>query len=287
MSQTEAQGRVDAVMLAVMASYLTGEVLVSSVTAMGLIAARIAQVTHAPELMVLSTPESGVDVAPMTTLTLGEFWAGSRPAITLSMEEIFDAIFLDRFRIWINPAQIDQAGNANISAIGPWATPKVALVGARGIPEDTAHLSQVLFYLPQHTSRTLVEQVDFRSGAGYGDERSRYLGALGRPTVLVTNLGVFEWNEAGVFSVKSLHPGVSPDQVQQASGFAVGGLDQAPTTPQPEPGVHELIDRFDPLGTRHLEFMSGESADRKRVEIYERERRLFHLTRPRREGGRP
>ncbi|MHB1505762.1 MAG: CoA-transferase [Sulfobacillus sp.] len=283
----EAGAGIDAIMLAAMASYLDGDLLVSSVTAMGLIAARIAQVTHAPELMVLSTPESGVDVAPMTTLTLGEFWSTNRPAITLSMEDIFDAIFLDRFRIWINPAQIDRAGNVNISAIGPWARPKVALVGARGIPEDTSHLSRVLFYLPQHTPRTLVEQVDFRSGAGYGGERETYLGSAGRPTALVTNLGVFEWDQNGTLSAKSLHPGVIPDQVREATGFELNGLNRAPTTSLPDPGIQQLIDRFDPLGTRHLEFLSGEGADRMRVEIYERERRLFHLVRPRREGGRP
>ncbi len=283
----EAGDRIDAIMLAAMASYLTGEVLVSSVTAMGLIAARLAQVTHAPDLMVLSTPESGVDVAPMTTLTLGEFWSGSRPAITLSMEEIFDAIFLDRFRIWINPAQVDRAGHANISAIGPWSRPKVALVGSRGIPEDTAHLSQILFYLPQHSPRTLVEQVDFRSGAGYGAEGPPHLGQAGRPTALVTNLGVFEWDRAGALTVKSLHPGVSPAVVRDATGFELAGLEEAEVTAEPDDTVRELIERFDPLGTRHLEFMSGEGANRKRVEIYERERRLFHLTRPRREGGRP
>src|SRR5207302_789083 len=135
---------------------LVTEVIVTSVTTLGALAAHLAKNTHAPDLAVLSTPESGMDAIPMPTLSLGQFLTDNQRAIPLTMEDIFDAIFTDRFRIWINPAQIDQAGNVNISVIGPWERPKVALVGSRGIPEDTSHLSQGLYYLTSHSPRTVV-----------------------------------------------------------------------------------------------------------------------------------
>src|SRR5437588_659009 len=131
---------IDELIITCMARELRGEVIVTSVTSLGALAAHLAKSTHAPDLAVLSTPESGMDAIPMPTLSLGQFLTDNQRAIPLTMEDIFDAIFTDRFRIWINPAQIDQAGNVNISVIGPWEHPKVALVGPRGIPEDPSHL---------------------------------------------------------------------------------------------------------------------------------------------------
>src|SRR6516225_6702070 len=95
---------IDELIITCMARELRGEVIVSSVTSLGALAAHLAKSTHAPELAVLSTPESGMDVVPLPTLSLGQFLTDNQRAIPLSMEDIFDAIFTDRFRIWINPA---------------------------------------------------------------------------------------------------------------------------------------------------------------------------------------
>src|SRR5579875_94206 len=135
----ESNYSVDEFIITAMARQFSGEVLVSSVTAFGALSARLAKALYAPDLAVLATPESGMEVLPMPTLTLGQFLTDAQSGIPLSMEEIFDAIFTDRFRIWINPAQIDQYGNTNITCIGDWHRPKVAMVGSRGIPEDTSH----------------------------------------------------------------------------------------------------------------------------------------------------
>src|SRR5207237_2107723 len=199
---------IDELIITCMARELHGEVIVTSVTSLGALPAHLAKSTHAPDLAVLSTPESGMDAIPMPTLPLGQFLTDNQRAIPLTMEDIFDAIFTDRFRIWINPAQIDQAGNVNISVIGPWEHPKVALVGSRGIPEDTSHLSQGLYYLTSHSPRTVVPKVDFISGAGYTPERAPGLGTSGPPTCLVGRLGLSGCQPAaGRMIPRSLHPG--------------------------------------------------------------------------------
>jgi len=274
---------IDELIITCMARELRGEVLVSSVTSLGSLAAHLAKSTHAPDLAVLSTPESGMDAIPMPTLSLGQFLTDNQRAIPLTMEDIFDAIFTDRFRIWINPAQIDQHGNVNISVIGPWDRPKVALVGSRGIPEDTSHLSQGLYYLTSHSPRTVMERVDFISGVGYTPEREKWLGAHGAPTCLVTDLGVFGWDPAtGRMVPRSLHPGVSASTVKERSGFPLeipGGL--AATAP---PSAEEIaiIHAADPLEVRKLEFSSGKDAAEKFAAIYERERQTLHAAWPRR-----
>lgn len=277
------QHTIDELIITCMARELRGEVLVSSVTAFGALAAHLARSTHAPELAVLSTPESGMDVAALPTLTLGQFLTDNQRAIPLTMEEIFDNIFSDRFRIWINPAQIDEQGSVNISAIGPWEKPKVALVGSRGIPEDTSHLSQGLYYLTQHTSRSVVAKVDFVSGAGWTEERRKYLGAHGAPTCLVTDLGVFGWDpESGRMVVQSLHHGVTPERVREQTGFPIQIPAGVRTTEPPSEEEVRIIRAGDPLEVRKLEALAGPDAAEKFAAIYERERQTLHAAWPRR-----
>jgi len=224
-----------------------------------------------------------MDAVPLPTLTLGQFLTENQRAIPLTMNDIFDAIFTDRFRIWINPAQIDEQGNVNISAIGPWDRPKVALVGSRGIPEDTSHLSQGLYYLTQHSPRAVVARVDFISGAGYNPERAKTLGAHGAPTCLVTNLGVFGWNpDTGRMVVRSLHPGVTPDQVRQATGFPIEIPADVARTAPPSAEEIAIIHAADPLEVRKLELLSGKEAAEKFAVVYEQERQALHAAWPRR-----
>lgn len=272
----------DEFIITTMARQLHGEALVSSVTAFGSLSAYLAKTRYEPDLAVLSTPESGMDVTPMPTLTLGAFLTEAQQGITLSMEEIFDAIFTDRFRIWINPAQIDQYGNTNISVIGDWQHPKVALVGSRGIPEDTSHLSGLTYYMLQHDKRAVVDQVHFRSGGGNGAEREETLGRAGAPNVLVTDLGVFDFTgPAGSMAIRSLHPGITVEEVQEKSGCPIHVPDTIETTPEPTPEDVQLIRDTDPLEVRKLEMMSGPEAAERFVEIYERERQAFHVAWPR------
>lgn len=274
---------IDELIITCMARELRGEVLVSSVTAIGALAAHLARSTHAPELAVLSTPESGMDVAALPTLTLGQFLTDNQRAIPLTMEDIFDNIFSDRFRIWINPAQIDEQGSVNIAAIGPWEKPKVALVGSRGIPEDTSHLSQGLYYLTQHTPRSVVAKVDFVSGAGWTPERRKYLGAHGAPTCLVTDLGVFGWDpENGRMVVRSLHHGVTPERVGEQTGFKIEIPRGVATTDPPTEEEVRIIRAGDPLEVRKLEALAGPDAAEKFAAIYERERQTLHAAWPRR-----
>ncbi len=274
---------IDELIISCMARELSGEVLVSSVTAFGSLAAHLAKSTHAPDLAVLSTPESGMDAVPLPTLSLGQFLTENQRAIPLTMEDIFDAIFTDRFRIWINPAQIDQVGNVNISVIGPWEKPKVALVGSRGIPEDTSHLSQGLYYLTNHSPRAVVAKVDFISGAGYTAERKQSLGAHGAPTRLVTDLGVFGFDPgSGRMVPRSLHAGITAETVKERTGFPIEIPKDIPVTPPPTAEQVAIIHAADPLEVRKLELLSGKEGAEKFAVIYERERQTLHAAWPRR-----
>ena len=227
---------VDEQIITCMARELRGEYLVSSVTAFGSLAAHLAKSTHAPDLAVLSTPESGMDAVPLPTLSLGQFLTENQRAIPLTMEDIFDAIFTDRFRIWINPAQIDQHGNVNTSVIGHYDHPRVRLPGSGGA-NDIASLCSELVIVTMHEKRRFVPRVDFVTSPGFldgGDARRRAGLCFGTVSQVITNLGLFGFDDASrAMRLDALHPGVTIDDVRAQTGFEVLIADPVAVTAPP------------------------------------------------------
>jgi acyl CoA:acetate/3-ketoacid CoA transferase beta subunit len=156
------------------------------------------------------------------------------------------------------PSQLDRHGNSNISCIGAdYTRPNVQLLGVRGAPGNTVS-HPTSYWLPRHTSRALVERVDMVSGVGpaaaaqAGPAAERFLD-LRR---VVTNLAVFDFGgEDGSLRLVSLHPGVTLDQVREATGFEVETADEEPATtrlPNDEE-LHLIREVIDPRGLRDRE----------------------------------
>ena len=115
-------------------------------------------------------------------------------------------------------------------------------------------LGKRLFYWnPNHSPRSIVEKVDFRSAAGYlggGNERAE-LGLTGGPELVVTNLAVLDFEpESKRMRLVSVHPGTTVEQAQEATGFELllpdGDVPEtaAPTAEQ----VRMLREDIDPDG---------------------------------------
>ena len=88
---------------------------------------------------------------------------------------------------------------------------------------DMGSIGKRLFYWSStHDPRTFVERVDWISCAGYlggGDERAR-LGLEGGPELVVSNLAVMDFEpESKRMRLRTVHPGVTVEQVQEATGF--------------------------------------------------------------------
>jgi acyl CoA:acetate/3-ketoacid CoA transferase beta subunit len=112
----------------------------------------------------------------------------------------------------LGPSQIDRHGNCNISSIGDWGRPKSQLLGARGAPGNT-RCNTTSFWVPRHSTRVFVDAVDFVSGIGY--DRGAF-----ELRVVVTNLCVLDFGAPGHrMRLRSVHPGVSVDEVVAATGF--------------------------------------------------------------------
>ena len=228
---------------------------------MGLIptlGARLAQLTFEPDLLI--TDGEATLLAPARDD--GERSADSPPnagRVTegwLPFRQVFTMLAAGRRHVMMGASQLDQFGNQNISCIGDWARPKVQLLGVRGAPGNTVN-HPVSYWLPKHTRRVLVDQVDMVSGIGY----DRAAGLGGRAARfhelrrVVTNLAVLDFGGPDhSMRLRSVHPGVTVSDVAEATGFLLAAPYQVPQTRLPTAAELALIrDDLDPQSRRDQE----------------------------------
>ncbi|MEZ5113405.1 MAG: CoA-transferase [Nocardioidaceae bacterium] len=164
--------------------------------------------------------------------------------------------------VMMGATQIDREGNQNISAIGPWAQPKRQLLGVRGAPGNTVN-NKTSYWVPKHSSRIFVEQVDIVSGVGRNRAEAAGAAATKFHNVhrVVSDLGVFDFNGPNnTMRFVSVHPGVTVEEVQAASGFEIHADGEVPQTREPSAGELMLIrEMLDPKGLRNREVPPAEA----------------------------
>ncbi|WP_296606565.1 CoA-transferase subunit beta [Nocardioides sp.] len=213
----------------------TGEKLAHGVGTIPAIGVRLARLTHNPDLVV-GDGEAFLmsDVPPLG----GSAAAGGQVEGWLPYRRVFDVVNSGRRQSMMGGSQIDQWGNQNISAIGDWRQPKRQLIGVRGAPGNTVN-HRVDYWVSRHDSRVFVEAVDIVSGVGNDRARAHTSTALRfhELGLVITNLAVLDYGDDGRLKVRSFHPGVTPEQVQAATGF---DIDVSTTEVTREPTAEEL-----------------------------------------------
>lgn len=232
-----------------------GEVMASAFGTAPALGARLARLTFAPDLVLTDGDAALVEGAPAL---------GARPdALVLESHmpyrRVFDVVWSGRRNLIMMASQIDRTGNQNISAIGPWARPAAQLVGVRGAPGNTVNHS-TSYWVPNHSPRSFVEQVDVVSGVGYARAEAAGPAAtrFHEIRMVVSNLGVFDFATPDrVMRLASLHPGVTADEVVDATGFALVVPDEVPATREPTAEELTLLRTvLDPKGLRDREVRS-------------------------------
>jgi len=223
----------------------------------------LARLTHAPELIWIASSvglEPRPERIPASTLE-APLWQDSIMYIE-QYGDFWNFVLNGRWiqKFCVGAAQIDQYGNVNNSIIGSdFHAPKVRLPGTAGLADMCSIGKKLYFWNPNHSPRNLVEKVDFISGAGYldgGDARER-LGLGEGPQLLVSNLAVMDFHpESKRMRLRSVHPGVTVEAVQAATGFELLiPEDGVPETKTPTETQIKLIrERIDPDGMRKREF---------------------------------
>ena len=169
---------------------------------------------------------------------------------------VFDVVWSGRRHIMMMASQIDRSGNQNISAIGDHAHPKVQLVGVRGAPGNSVN-HPTSYWVPDHSARMFVDQVDVVSGVGYERAAVAGPGATRFHDVrrVVSNLGVFDFETPGrIMRLRSHHPGVAVDDIVAVTGFELSIPEDVAETRLPTPEELELVrDVLDPASLRDRE----------------------------------
>jgi glutaconate CoA-transferase subunit B len=212
----------------------------------GYAACRLAQATTAPGLWFISGPSGVVNPSVDAISPIADYALFAGAEALSDLTDNIDAIdwshrFFD-FAI-LGGLQVDRFGNLNTVAVGDWSHPKVRGPGPIGASVLAAHARRFYIVMPDHSTRSFRPVVDFVSALGFGrtgTERAALGLPGGGPVLLLSPLGSFDYTpDSHEMRVRTLHPGVSLAQVQDATGFTVHAPDRLPeTTP---PTEHELI----------------------------------------------
>jgi len=201
-------------------------------------ACNVARLTHAPDITLIY--ESGtIGTAPdVLPLSIGDGELCDTAVTTVSVPEMF-RYWLQGGRItigFLGAAQLDKYGNINTTVIGGYDHPKTRLPGGGGAPEIATSSGEIYITMKQ-SLRGMVENIDFFTSFGHGeggDHRERLGIKTKGPTLLITDLAIWKPDpETKEFTVVSLHPGVSRDDVQATCGWKVKFAAVIEETPTP------------------------------------------------------
>lgn len=214
------------------------------------IACNLARRTVSPDLQLVY--EAGVfgSRPARLPLSIGDPTLATGSDAIHSMFELF-AYYLQGGLIdvgFLGASQIDRWGSINTTVIGDYRSPKVRLPGSGGACEIAINAGRVFVIMPQ-SRRSFVERLDFTTSPGHlgGHRPDRWAGA--GPSVVVTNLGVYGFDDAGEMELRSLHPSVTLGQVREHTGWDLKVSDDLTETPPPTLEELRLIrEELDPEG---------------------------------------
>lgn len=215
--------------------------------------AMLAQRLHAPQLTILFEAGGIAPQLPTMPISVGDSRTFYRAIMATSMADIMESCQRGMIDYtFLGGAQIDPYGNLNSTVLGKdFRRPKVRLPGSGGA-NDLASLCWRILVVTPHDPRRFVETLDFLTTPGYltgpGAREAAGLPAGTGPYRVITDLAVLGYHPHTLrMHVLSLHPGISRQQVEQSTGFALTFADPLATTPPPsEPELRILREEVDP-----------------------------------------
>ncbi|MFC1908936.1 CoA-transferase subunit beta [Chloroflexota bacterium] len=141
--------------------------------------------------------------------------------------------------------QIDKYGNFNLTFVGN--NIRQPRFRGSGVPNADFSVTAKRFFLyhAAHTKRVFVDRVDFITGAGNidgADGRKRAGITTQGPALCVTPKAVMDFDgQTGRMRLKSVHEGITVDDVVQNTGFELIMPEQVPITPPPTEEELEVL----------------------------------------------
>jgi glutaconate CoA-transferase subunit B len=239
------------------------------------LAMHVAKRTHAPNMVLVAGATYGVNPRPPFLTPTSNDWAMDRGAeCSLDIEELFDLAAAGRMgRMFLSGLQIDKWGNCNVTKLGGNEL-KLKLPGGGGGCNLSCDVDHVTLWTTAHRAPPdakgrrqfrLVDRCDFVTSLGHrtADGRSpRELGHRGHgPQWVVTDLGLFDFDDDGHMRLRALYPDTSVDDVRDNTEFVPRVGDRIEVLPQPDAQVLAIIRSLDPMKVHERELRP---ADRSR-----------------------
>lgn len=214
-----------------------GEILASPMGTVPAIGARLAKLTFSPDLLLTDGEAMLIGDVPAvgSASELVEGWLPYRQHLAM--------VTGGKRHVMMGASQVDRFGNQNISCIGAWEQPTRQLLGSRGAPVNTLN-NPTSYWVPRHSTRVFVARVDMVSGVGYDRAAAAGKTATRFHEIrrVISDLAVFDFDtQDRSMRIRSLHPGVSAEQVRDATGFPLVIPDDLPPTREPTAGELRLI----------------------------------------------
>ena len=224
-------------------------------TGLPIIAATLAQKTHAPNLLIVFEAGGIGPQLPELATSVGESRTYFRAIAASSMHDVMSlsqAGYIDYG--FLGAAQMDMYGNINTTVIGEHALPKVRLPGSGGANDAGSFSQRLITIIANQSKRTFVNKLDFLTTPGYldgpgGREKAGLPKGTG-PYRIITQFGIYGFDEETKrLKLISLHPGVSIADVNENSSFEIIIPDKVEISPEPtEQYLKILREEIDPAG---------------------------------------
>jgi glutaconate CoA-transferase subunit B len=176
----------------------------------------LAKQLHAPHAQIIMPGSKEREYYP--------FPAGSSELHFLAQRGDLDLFFLSGI-------QIDRKGNINLHVIGDYENPRMRLPGAYGSAMLYYMARRVILFRTEHTTRSLVERVDFITAPGV---TSASVHRKGGPSLVVTPKASLAWDQqAAEWALDAIHPGASEEEIKENTGFPLKVSPSVKATPPP------------------------------------------------------
>lgn len=228
-----------------------GEVLATGIGIVPRLAASLCMKSINPDIM-MTDSEAWIVSEPVPVGPRGDY----KPKFEswMGFSRIFDNVWGGKRHAMVGPTQVDRFGQANISMIGSdYKKPKAQMLGVRGFPGNSINHANS-FFVPNHNKKVFVEgECDMVASIGYNASRMPKGWSVEEVDIrwIITNLCILDFTGPNhQVAIRSLHPGVTVEQVQENTGFPLHVPANIPTTALPTAEQIALLNQFDPHNMR-------------------------------------
>ena len=224
-------------------------------TGLPMVAGILAKKTHAPNITLVYESGAQNPIPGAMPWSVGGPATWRKSPMVLEMAYSFGQLYNGYVdKAFLGYAQIDMYGNVNTHMIGgDFHNYKNRLTGSGG-NNDLSSLASHLVLVGLQSPQKFVKNVDFMTSPGFltGGSSRKEAGLIGGgPMAVITSAGVYDFEpESKRMRMHSLHPGVSPELAQLASGFEfLKPAGQIPVTNVPTQDIIDILRKeVDPRG---------------------------------------